>query len=400
MRMTIKLGTAAAIAVSVAASAVYAGEIRIGASMRMISENGQKYGQMMQDEFDAINAAGGINGNMIELILLNDECKSDKGVANANKFAYQDNVHLVIGSSCSSVTLPMVDVTAQAEVPHIIPHSTSDLITLKGSEWIFRVPISARYYKGAAAKYIGEKIGTNIAYVFASDAAAVADAEGLREQMSQQFGAEPAYWAQVQEKEIDFRSHMLKIKAMDVDALYIAALQEPMARALVQSYEVGIPAEVKRVANSVASNAPVPGMAGDAITGVFFTAAYSDSDTRPIAMEFNEMVRERYGVEKIDHDFSQAWDLIRIVEIALNNADISAADDDLAADRVAIRDAIAGIEGYEGLASGPISFCADSTPQCRDGNRTVVLIAYEKGGKDFELGILDRVTMPIDFGLQ
>ena len=44
MRMTIKLGTAAAIAVSVAASAVYAGEIRIGASMRMISENGQKYG--------------------------------------------------------------------------------------------------------------------------------------------------------------------------------------------------------------------------------------------------------------------------------------------------------------------------------------------------------------------
>ena len=364
----------------------------------MISENGQ----MMQDEFDAINTAGGINGHTIELILLNDECKSDKGVANANKFAYQDNVHLVIGSSCSSVTLPMVDVTAQAQVPHIIPHSTSDKITLKGSEWIFRVPISARFYKGAAAKYIGEKIGTNIAYVFASDAAAVADAEGLREQMSQQFGTEPAYWAQVQvqEKEIDFRSHMLKIKAMDVDALYIAVLQEPMARALVQSCEVGIPAEVKRVANSVASNAPVPGMAGDAIKGVFFTAAYSDSDPRPIAMEFNKMVRERYGVAKIDHDFSQAWDLIRIVENALNSADISAEDDDLAADRVAIRDAIAGIQGYEGLASGPISFCADPTPQCRDGNRTVVLIGYEKGGKDFELGILDRVTMPIDFGLE
>lgn len=400
MKMITRLGIAAAVVTSVAASAVYAGEIRIGATMRMISENGQKYGQMMQDEFDAINAAGGINGHTIHLTLLNDECKSDKGIANANKFAYQDNVHLVIGSTCSSVSLPIVDVTAQAQVPQIIPHSTNDMITRKGSEWVFRVPISARYYKGVVAKYIGENIGTNIAYIFASDAAAVSDAEGLKGQMAAQFGAEPAYWAQVQEKEIDFRSHLLKIKAMDADALFIAALQEPMARALVQSYEVGIPEDVNRVANSVASNAPVPGMAGDAIKGVFYTAAYSDSDDRPIAQEFNAMVKERYGIEKVDHDFSQAWDLIRIVEIALNNADLQLTDDSLAADRTAIRDAIAGVENYEGLASGPISFCADPTPECRDGNRTVVLIGYEEGGADFKVGILDRVTMPIDFGLE
>lgn len=400
MKVISKLGIAAVVAVSVAASAVYAGEIRIGATMRMISENGQKYGQMMQDEFDAINAAGGINGHMIQLTLLNDECKSDKGVANANKFAYQDNVHLVIGSTCSSVSLPIVDVTAQAGVAQIIPHSTNHAITQKGSEWVFRVPISARYYKGVAAKYIGDTIGTKVAYVFASDAAAVSDAEGLKEQMMQQFGVEPAYWAQVQEKEIDFRSHMLKIKALDVDAIFVASLQEPMARALVQSYEVGIGEDVRRVANSVASNAPVPGMAGDAIKGVFYTAAYSDSDDRPIAKKFNAMVKERYGINKVDHDFSQAWDLIRIVEIALNNAEISGQDADLTADRIAIRDAIASVQNYEGLASGPISFCADPTPQCRDGNRTVVLIGYEKGGADFEVGILDRVTMPIDFGLE
>ena len=63
-------------------------------------------------------------------------------------------------------------------------------------------------------------------------------------------------------------------------------------------------------------------------------------------------------------------------------------------------DAIAGVENYEGLASGPISFCADPTPQCRDGNRTPVLIAYTEGGENFETEILARVTMPIDFGLE
>ena len=80
----------------------FAGEIRLGITMRMVSENGQKYGQMMMDEIDIINKSGGINGNKIVATLMNDECKSDKGVANANKLVSQKKVHLLIGSSCSS----------------------------------------------------------------------------------------------------------------------------------------------------------------------------------------------------------------------------------------------------------------------------------------------------------
>lgn len=383
---------------AISASAL-AGEIRIGASMCMISENGEKYGQMLADELNAVNEAGGINGNTIELTLLNDECKSDKGVANANKFIHQEQVHLIIGSTCSSVTLPIVDVTAQAEVPQIIPHSTNADITRKDSAWVFRVPISARYYKGVVAKYLADNVGKNIAYVYASDAAAQSETTGIIDYMKENYGVEPLYVAQVQEKEIDFRSHLLKIKAMNPDAIYFGGLQEPIARFMVQSYEVGIPPSVVRAASSAVSNAPVPAMAGDAIKGVFYSAAYSDSDDREIAKNFNAMVKEKYGIEKVDHDFSQAWDLAQIVKQALANADLELTDDSLAADRLAIRDAIANVQGYEGLASGPISFCADSTPQCRDGNRTPVLIQYTKGGEDFEVEILDRVEMPIDFGL-
>jgi ABC-type branched-subunit amino acid transport system substrate-binding protein len=320
-----------------ASTAAMSGEIRVGVTLRMISENGEKQGEMIADEFAAVNAAGGINGNTIKLTLLNDECKSDKGVANANRLVYQEQVHLLIGSSCSSVTLPIVEVTAKGETPQIIPHSTSAAITQKNSEWVFRVPISSRFYKGVLAKYI--------------------------------------------------------------DAIYIAGQAEAIARFLVQSYEVGIPDSVSRAGSSAVSNAPAAILAGDAVKGVFFSAAYSDSDTRQIAQDFNKMVRERYGISSVDHDFSQAWDLLQIVKLALGNADLKLTDDSLAADRTAIRDAIANIKNYEGLASGPISFCAAPTPQCRDGNRTPVLISYVKGGEDFEVEVLDRVTMPIDFGL-
>ena len=386
--------------VGLAATAAFAGDIRVGITMRMISENGQAYGQMVMDEIKGINDAGGINGNMIEATLMNDECKSDKGVANANKMIFQEKVHLLIGSSCSSVTLPIVDVTAKAGVPQMVPHSTNSKITQKGSEWVFRIPVSGRYYGGVNAKYVGENIGTKIAYICAADAASVGDCANMEKQMRARFGAEPAYRADVQEKEVDFRSHMQKIKSMDVDGILVAALAETMARALVQSYEAGIGEDVRRIGSSSASNAPVPKIAGDAAKGVFFTAAYAAADNRPIAKLFNEMTRQRYGIHAPDHDFSQAYDLVRIMEIALKNADLDLSDGALAADRTAIRDAIANVEGYEGLASGPISFCAAPTPQCRDGNRTAVLIGYTKGGENFETEVLARVTMEPDFGLE
>jgi branched-chain amino acid transport system substrate-binding protein len=376
-----------------------AGTIRIGATMRMISENGQKYGQMVADEFALINEAGGINGHKIELTLLNDECKSDKGVANANKFIFEHKVHLIIGSTCSSVSLPIVDVTAKAGVPQIIPHSTNASITQKGSEWVFRVPVSGRYYAGVNAKYVGENIGSKVAYICAADAASQNDCDAMQDQMRKQFGVEPVYVAQVQEKEVDFRTHMLKIKAAKPNGLMVAALAETMSRALLQSYEAGMGPEVRRVGSSSASNAPVPRIAGDAVKGVFYAAAYSSADTRPIAQLFNRMVREKYNIHAPDHDFSQAWDLVRIVEIALHRANLNLADDALEADRTAIRDAISTVQNYQGLASGPISFCREPTPQCRDGNRTPVLVAYTKGGESFETEVLARVQMPVDFGL-
>ena len=202
-RSFMAVGLAAGV-LTAAATSAFAGEIRVGITMRMISENGQKYGEMVMDEIKMINDGGGIDGNTIQATLMNDECKSDKGVANANKLIFQRKIHLLIGSTCSSVSLPIVDITAKAKVPQIIPHSTNAKITPKGSAWVFRVPVSGRFYAGVNAKYTGENIGKKIAYLCAADAASQNDCDAMQSQMKAQFGAEPTYVAQVQEKEVDF----------------------------------------------------------------------------------------------------------------------------------------------------------------------------------------------------
>ena len=400
-RSVLALLPAAMLAMGVVAAPAQAqdGVIRIGITLRMVVENGIKYGQMSKDELEAVNASGGINGKKIEVILLDDECKPDKGIANANRFIHQHKVHLVMGSTCSSVTLPMVDVTAKEEVPQIVPHSTNANVTKKNSAWLFRTSVSERFSASIHGKYMSENVGKKVAYLYTTDGAGMGFAKDYMAFMKRTYGAEPVYETQMQETDLDFRAHLLKIKSLNPEVIAIGGQHDAIARIVQQSYEVGIPKTVRRVASSAASNAPVPELAGDASVGLVFAAAFSCTDDRPIAKEFVKMVQTKYGVRCPDHDFSQAYETAQIIKLALKSAKLELTDASLKADRTAIRDALANVKNYSGLASGPINFCADATPQCRDGNRTGILVEYTKGGKDYDMRVLARVSFEPGFGL-
>lgn len=401
-RKLLAMALAPAVLLGMSAAPVSAqqdGVIRVGVSLRMIIENGLRYGQMTKDELEAVNATGGINGKKVEVTLLDDECKPDKGIANVNRLINQNKVHIIIGSTCSSVTMPMVDVTAKEEVPQIVPHSTNANITKKNSAWVFRTAVSERFYASVHAKWLSENVGKKVAYLYTNDSAGIGFAKDYIAFVKKAYNIEPVYEAQMQETDLDFRAHLLKIKSLGAEVLAIGGQLDAIARISQQSYEVGIPKKVRRVAASAASNAPVPELAGDAAVGLTFAAAFNCKDDRPVAQAFVKMVQDKYKTRCPDHDFSQAYETAQIVKQALGAAKLGLTEATLKADRVAIRDALAGIRNFQGLASGPINFCAAPTPQCRDGNRAGILVEYTKGGKDFDTGILARVSFEADFGL-
>ena len=245
--------------------------IRVGITLRMMVESGMAYGDIAKTELEAVNAKGGINGAKVEVILLDDECKPDKGIANVNRFISQNKVHLIIGSTCSSVSMPIVDVTAKEQVPQIVPQSTNSSITQKGSEWVFRVSVSERFYAGVYGKYLGENVGKKIAYLYTTDGAGIAFTKQLQDYMKKTYNVEPVYEAQMQETDLDFRSHLLKIKSLNPEILAIAGQADALARQAQQSFEVGIPKSVWRVAASSAGNVTYPKLAGDAAVGTTFT---------------------------------------------------------------------------------------------------------------------------------
>jgi branched-chain amino acid transport system substrate-binding protein len=66
---------------------------------------------------DRINAAGGIKGKKVNLILLDDQAEPSKAAANAKRLLTQENVVLMINSSLSSTFAPTVAEAKRAQVP-------------------------------------------------------------------------------------------------------------------------------------------------------------------------------------------------------------------------------------------------------------------------------------------
>jgi ABC-type branched-subunit amino acid transport system substrate-binding protein len=68
---------------------------------------------------ERLNAAGGVNGRKIQLIVQDDQGEPSKAAANAKKLLTQDNVKLLILSSLSSTFAPVVAESKRANVPLI-----------------------------------------------------------------------------------------------------------------------------------------------------------------------------------------------------------------------------------------------------------------------------------------
>ena len=70
---------------------------------------GETYGtvaiQAKQLAVDEINAAGGINGRMLELIVEDSKCNAQDAITAYNKLTDVDGVKIILGTSCSGAML-------------------------------------------------------------------------------------------------------------------------------------------------------------------------------------------------------------------------------------------------------------------------------------------------------
>ncbi len=102
-----------------------------------------------------INAAGGIMGQQIKLIVEDDAGDPRQGVSVANNFL-GEGVHFVVGHFNSGVSMPASEVYAENGILMITPASTNPMITERNLATVFRTCGRDDQQGGVAGAYIAQ----------------------------------------------------------------------------------------------------------------------------------------------------------------------------------------------------------------------------------------------------
>jgi len=96
------------VAMAIPAFAQSGDTIKIGGTWPLADITGKQGSMAAQQAVDEINAAGGVLGKKLELIVIDDELKADKGAAAIEKLVTVDNVDVLMGGMASGVALGQV----------------------------------------------------------------------------------------------------------------------------------------------------------------------------------------------------------------------------------------------------------------------------------------------------
>ena len=287
------------------------GAYRIGV-MESVTGPGETYGnvavQAKQMAVEEINAAGGVNGRMLELIVEDSKCAAQDSITAYKKLTEVDGVKIILGTSCSGAMLGAAPLAEQDGVVLFSGLATNPDIASAG-DYIFRTAMNDLQLGMDTGNVMwADGIRTVATMTEATDYA-----EGVRRTSVEQFEklggqvvAAEAYSSDV----TDFRSQLTKLIGANPGALHVAAQSEFNGGTIVKQvrelgYEGPIYAEV------VVVGATALDIAGDAATGLKAITAELDP-ANPRSGEVLTNFKSRYGYITLPWYMGSAYDDVHI----------------------------------------------------------------------------------------
>ncbi len=256
---------------------------------------GESYGNpLLQAKLlavEEINAAGGINGRDLELVVEDSKCAAQDAITAYRKLTDVDGVKIILGTTCSGA---MLGAAPLAEVDGVIllsPSATSPDIANAG-DYIFRTAINDLQ--------LGIDIGNLLWVDGARNIVTITEstdyAEGARRTAVAQFerlGGTIAAAEHYSSEVTDFRSQLTKLLAVDPDALLLAAQGEASGGTIVrQARELGYAGPI--YSEVVPTGPEALNIAGDSATGLKAVVPNPDL-TSSVGKDFLENYKARYG---------------------------------------------------------------------------------------------------------
>jgi branched-chain amino acid transport system substrate-binding protein len=205
-----------------------------------VAADGASARQAVELALKEVNAAGGLLGRPVEVIVYDDRLNPQEAVAIAHKLIEKDRVVGVVSGAFSGPSRVTAPLFARARVPMVAGYAVHPDVT-RGSDSNFRIGFLGAVEGGAAGEYAIRALGSRRPAVLSVDndfgreiaAGFVTRVETLGVPvLTQQWYTYPG--------EKDFRPLLTRIKAARPDLLFAAGYHDVAALITLQAKELGL----------------------------------------------------------------------------------------------------------------------------------------------------------------
>ena len=284
---------------------------RIGV-MESVTGPGETYGtvavQSKEMAVAEINAAGGINGRMLELVVEDSKCNAQDAITAYTKLTDVDGVKIILGTSCSGAMLGAAPLAEEDGVVMFSGLATNPDIAEAG-DYIFRTALS----DATVGVDTGNVLWADGIRKLATISESTDYAEGVRRTTSEHFqslGGEIVGEERYASDTTDFRTQLEKLLGANPDALHIAAQSEFTGGTIIkQLRELGYDGPI--YADVVPIGTTAQEIAGDAATGVIGITPDLDPANAK-AQEVLANFSDRYDYVTLPWFLGSAYDTVYI----------------------------------------------------------------------------------------
>jgi branched-chain amino acid transport system substrate-binding protein len=293
---------------------------------------------------EKLNAAGGVIGRKLELVVYDDAGDSDKARTFAKRLIDQDKVDIIIGGTTTGTTMAAVPLAEQAGVP-FISLAGAVVIVEPVKKWVFKTPHTDRM---ACEKIFADMKSRGIARI-----GMIAGAGGFDRSMRQEclrvagtYGvsivADESYGA----KDSDMTAQLTKIKnTAGVQAVVNPGFGQGPAIVTKNFRQLGMTVPLYQ-SHGVASKEFIK-LAGDAAEGVRRPAAAllvaellpANDPQKPVVVGYKKEYETKYGSD-VSTFGGHAYDGLFLAVGAIKRAKST--------DKAKVRDALEATKGYVG----------------------------------------------------
>ena len=353
--LSTKIVLALALVLAALPLAAQGGTIKIGAILSVTgpaSNLGAPEAKTLEMLVEQTNAAGGIAGRKVELVLKDSMASPEKAISFARQLIEEEQVLAILGPTGSGETLKIKDICEENQTI-LVSCASGEAIVNPVAKWVFKTPQNDSFAVIWIYRYLKEK-GISRIGVVVSNTGFGNLGKGQLEKYAPEYGIEILI-AEVYDKEAtDLTGVLTKVKAKDVQAVVNWSIEPAQSLVIKNMRQLGM--NVPLFQSHGFGNIRYVEAAGQAAEGVIFPCGrLLVVDTLPAGHPQKALLEKYKGQyeSKYKEDVStfggHAYDAFTILAEAIKRAGST--------DKEKVRQAIENLRGFAGTA-GIFNFSA------------------------------------------